>query len=219
MAVIPMIEPEHSPRSVPLWLTVIVIAAGVAGAAWFVRATFFDARPRERIVVLEKGADDGVQKRGDNRWQVRAGNGWLGVDKDPAGKLSFEFRFWRYDFLPADAMDTLVKVQRLVRDPPMAKQINVTPQQLAQFRDIRAQGKVELQPADAERLRGLWSAYESTTEPKAKHAAEVKLVRALDEITRRLEGPASQSAVERAERASQVLKPEQWQQFDQAGAE
>ena len=214
-----MIEVERPPRPVPVWLTVLVVALAIGGAAWFVRATFFDARPRERIVVLEKSADDGVQKRGDNRWQVRAGNGWLGVDKDPAGTLSFEFRDWRYDFLPADAMDTLVKVQRLVRDGAMAKQIGATPQQLTQFRDIRTQGKVELPPADAERLRGLWSAYESTTEPKAKQAAEVKLVRALDEITRRLEGPAAQSAVERADRAKQVLKPEQWQQFDQAGTE
>ena len=157
-----------------------------------------------------------MQKRGDNRWQVRAGNGWLGVDKDPAGKLSFEFRFWRYHFLPADTMDTLVKVQRLVRDPPMARQIGVTPQQLTQ-RDIRSQGKMELPPADAERLRGLWSTYESTKDAKAKQAAEIKLVLALDEATRRLEGPALQSAVERAERAEQVLKAEQWQQFDQAG--
>lgn len=212
-----MTEVERPPRPVPIWLTFLVIAGAVGGAAWFVRAMFFDSRPRERIVVLEKGADDGVQKRGDNRWQVRAGNAWLGVDKDPAGKLAFEFRFWRYDFLPADTMDTLVKVQRLVRDGAMARQIGATPQQLTQLRDIRTQGKVELPETDAARLRALWAAYESASEAKAKAAAELKLVRALDEITRRLEAPASQSAVERAERARKVLKPEQWQQFDQAG--
>ena len=212
-----MIEVERPVRPIPLWLTVLVVAAALGGAAWFVHATFFDTRPRERIVVLEKGADDGVQKRGDNRWQVRAGNAWLGVDKDPDGKLSFEFRFWRYDFLPADTMDTLVKVQRLVRDGAMAGQIGLTPQQVAQLRDIRSQGKVELPAADAERLRGIWSNYEAMADPKAKQAAELKLIRALDEITRRLEGPATQSAVERADRARQVLKPEQWQAFDKAG--
>jgi hypothetical protein len=212
-----MIEVERPVRPIPLWLTVLVVAVALGGAAWFVHATFFDTRPRERIVVLEKGADDGVQKRGDNRWQIRAGNAWLGVDKDPAGKLSFEFRFWRYDFLPADTMDTLVKVQRLVRDGAMASQIGLTPQQVTQLRDIRNQGKVELPVADADRLRGIWSSYEATTEPKAKQAAELKLIRALDEITRRLEGPATQSAVERADRARQVIKPEQWQAFDKAG--
>ena len=214
-----MIEVERAPRPIPLWLTILVIAAAIGGAAWFVRATFFDSRPRERIVVLERGADDGVQKRGENRWQVRAGNAWLGVDKDPAGKLALEFRFWRYDFLPPDTMDTLVKVQRLVRDPAMAKQIGVTPDQLARLRDIRSQAKVDLPPADADHLRGLWPAYESEKEPKAKQAAEIKLIRALNEVARRLEGPTAQSAVERAERARQALKPEQWQQFDKAGAE
>ena len=214
-----MIEMERPPRPVPLWVSVVVIAASVGGAAWFVRAMFFDTRPRERIVVLEKGADDGVQKRGDNRWQVRAGNAWLGVDKNPGGRISFEFRFWRYDFLPADTMDTLVKVQRLVRDAAMAQQVGLTPQQLTQLRDIRSQGKVELPPADADKLRNLWNGYDSTTEPKAKAAAELKLIRGLDAITRRLEGPATQSAIQRAEHAKQVIKPEQWQQFDQAGAE
>src|SRR3712207_3785079 len=102
-----MIEVDRPPRPIPTWLGVVVVAAAVGGAAWFARAMFFDARPRERVVVLDKGADDGVQKRGDDRWQVRAGNAWLGVEKDPAGKVSFEFRFWRYDFLPPDAMDTL----------------------------------------------------------------------------------------------------------------
>jgi Spy/CpxP family protein refolding chaperone len=214
-----MIEVERPARPVPVWLTVGAVAVAVGGAAWFVRATFFDARPRERIVVLDKGPDDGVQKRGDGRWQVRAGNAWLGIEKDPAGKPSLEFRFWRYDFLPADAMDTLVKVQRLVRDGAMARQIGLTPQQLTQLRDIRAQGKAELPPADAERLRGLWSGYEATSDPKAKQAAELRLIRALDEITRRLEAPATQSGVERAERARKVLRAEQWQQFDQAGGE
>jgi Spy/CpxP family protein refolding chaperone len=214
-----MIEVERPVRPIPWWLTALVIALSVGGAAWFVYATFFDSRPRERIVVLEKGADDGVQKRGDNRWQVRAGNAWLGVDKDRAGALSFEFRFWRYDFLPADTMDTLVKVQRLVRDGAMAKQIGLTPQQLTQLRDIRSQAKVDLPTPEVDRLRGLWTSYEPIAEPKAKQAAELKLIRTLDEITRRLEGPATQSAVERAERAKQVLKPEQWQQFDQAGGE
>jgi Spy/CpxP family protein refolding chaperone len=214
-----MIEIERPVRPIPWWLTALVIAIAVGGAAWFVHATFFDTQPRERIVVLEKGADDGVQKRGDNRWQVRAGNGWLGVEKDTAGNLSLEFRFWRYDFLPADAMDTLVKVQRLVRDGAMARQIGLTPEQVTQLRDIRAQGKVELPPADAERLKALWSKYESSSDPKAKQAAELKLIRALDETTRRLEAPATQSGVERAERARKVIKPEQWQHFDQAGGE
>jgi Spy/CpxP family protein refolding chaperone len=214
-----MIEVERPARPIPWWLTGLVIALAVGGAAWFVHATFFDTRPRERIVVLEKGADDGVQKRGDNRWQVRAGNGWLGVEKDRAGALSLEFRFWRYDFLPADAMDTLVKIQRLVRDGAMAKQLGLAPQQVTQLRDIRTQGKVELPPADAERLKALWAGYEPLKDPKAKQAAELKLVRALDEITRRLEAPATQSGVERAERAKKVLTPEQWQQFDQAGGE
>jgi hypothetical protein len=214
-----MIEVERAPRPIPLWITILVIAAAIGGAAWFVRAMFFDSRPRERIVVLERGADDGVQKRGDNRWQVRAGNAWLGVDKDPEGKLSLEFRFWRYDFLPPDAMDTLVKVQRLVRDPAMARQIEVAPEQLAKLRDIRSQSKVDLPPADADRLRGLWQPYEAAAEPKAKQAAEVKLIRALAEVGRTLEGPTAQSAVERADRARQTLRPEQWQQFDKVGAE
>ena len=214
-----MIEVEKPPRPIPAWLAMIVVAAAVGGAGWFVWATFIDTRPRERVVVLDKGADEGVQKRGDNRWEVRAGNAWLGVVKDSAGAVSLDFRFWQYDFLPPDAMDTLVKVQRIDRDAAMAAQLGVTRQQLAQLREIRRQGKVDLPPADAERLRGLWPAYESAADPKARQAAELKLVRALDEIARGLESGFAQSAAERAERARQVLKPEQWQQFDQAGGE
>jgi hypothetical protein len=214
-----MIEVHKPARPIPAWLTVLVVVAALAAGAWFLRALWQGSGPRERIVILDKAPGEGVTRRGDGRYAVRGGAAWLGVEKNPKGDVSLEFRFDNTDFMGRDVVDVLTKTRRIVSDAAFAREMGVTPQQLAALRQVRQGAKIELPAPDAAQLKTLFAAYEAAAaaDPKAADAAETALTKALEAVGKKLEGPTRQGAAERAAKARAALTPEQWAKFDQVG--
>jgi hypothetical protein len=202
-------------REIPPWLVAVVVLGCVAGAGWFLWTNWLRSGPAERIVILDRGPDDGVKSPGGGRFDVRSGNAALTCTKTPDGKdAELQFKWAKQEYLTPEQIKVLTVVFRVAQDPGMAAEMKVTPEQLVQLKENRAKAKVELPERDRDRLKSLFLAYDAEKEKDAKHKAESKLIKALDAVAAELEGPAKQLAAERTAHAQAVLSPEQFQRFD-----
>jgi hypothetical protein len=202
-------------REIPPWLVAVVVLGCIAGAGWFVWTNWLRSGPAERIVILDRGPDDGVKPSGANRFDVRSGNAALTVTKTPDGKdADVQFKWAKQEYLTPEQIKVLTVVFRVAQDPGMAAEMRVTPEQLVQLKDNRAKAKVELPAGDRDRLKSLFLAYDAEQDKDAKRKAESKLIKALDAVAAELEGPAKQLAAERTAHAQSVLTPDQFQRFD-----
>jgi hypothetical protein len=212
----PADEPKRV-REIPAWLVSAVVLACAGGAAWFVWTNWLRSGPAERIVILDRGPDDGVKPAGPGRFDVRSGSAGLTVTRTGGRDADLAFRWVKQEYLSADEKETLTVVMRLVQDAAMAAAVQATPDQVARLKANRARAKVQLAEPDRERLKELFLAYDAETDQAARRAAETKLIKALDAVAAQMEGAARRTAAERTAEAKKILTPEQFQRFKAIG--
>ncbi len=126
-----------------------------------------------------------------------------------AGKYDCQFYFDRYEFLTAPQIETLSKVRRLVNDRRLAEYVGISPRQMQELQEMRAQAETQIEPADAARIAALFPDYERVEAPARE--AEMELQR-LGGSPRRpgrraIDGPiASIADVARAKRIWEPLE-------------
>ena len=213
-------QPADAPkpvREIPPWAVVGVVVACLAGAAWFVWANWLRSGPAERIVILDRGPDDGVKQLMGGRYEVRSGNAALTVSKKGDNDADMDFRWVKQEYLTPEQIKMLTIVLRLSREQAMADELGVTPEQTERLKANRAKAKVELTEADRSRLKELFLAYDAQKDKDTKRKAETRLIKGLDAVAATLEGPAKQIAADRTVDAKSILTEEQIQRWDAMG--
>lgn len=220
----PSPEPEVS-RPLPVWASLVLIALCLSGGGWIVH-WYVNGDPlnhESRIldasaVVLPPArgrAGPAVQKRGENGWMVRspAANMYI---LEPKGKPP-EIRavdYNNYEFVPVEERKLIFSARRIGRDQAVAKTLKLTPEQIKQLRPLTSQVNMVVTPADMEKLKSAWTAYQTATN---KTEAENKLMTALNEVARQSIDATRQAAAERTDKIKAALTAEQWKEFDAMG--
>jgi hypothetical protein len=204
-------------REIPVWAVIGVVIACLAGGAWFIWTNWLRSGPAERIVVLDRGPDDGVKQVFAGRYDVRSGNAALTVVKKGDADADVDFRWAKQEYLTGEQEKVLKMILRLTRDQAMADELGVTAEQMERLKANRAKAKVELSESDRSRLKDLFLAYDAEKDKDTKRKAETKLIKGLDAVAAKLEPAARQIAADRTADAKSVLSEDQIKRWDTMG--
>jgi hypothetical protein len=154
-----MIEVKKPDRAIPLWASVLIIVACLAGGAWLVWAFVIGGGTGDRIVVLDHAPGDGVSKTARDAWRIKAGTAGAQVTQKEGGGYDVDFFFERYEFLAPEEVDVLSRIRRITRDKSVATALQVTPAQMQQLQDIRAKAKLVMPDAERQQIVDHFPAY------------------------------------------------------------
>ena len=121
------------------------------------------------------------------------------------------------EFVPQEQYNTLLAGRRIARDTTVAKNLNLTDDQVQKLRRLTGSIGMATQQADIDLLTSLWAQYQSADQPADKLAAQSKLVDALSEIARKSVDATKAVVADRAAKIKAVLTDDQWKQFDAMG--
>ena len=122
-----------------------------------------------------------------------------------------------YQFVPQEQRNMIFAARRIGRDQTVAKNLNLTNDQLRQLRSLTGTIGMTTQQPDIDLLTSLWAQYQAADQPADKLAAQSKLVDALTEIARKSVDPTKAAVADRAAKIKAVLTDDQWKQFDAMG--
>lgn len=237
MTVVPASRAERRrAKNVPGWMSVAVVAAGLAGGAWLLYWFVAGSGPRERTVTFSEvprqarrgegggpvssvfrqlaRTTDGVLVVRADEWRVKSGDAVMNVAKQKDGTLGYTFYYDRSDLVPPEQLALLVVRRDVVNDADAALALGITPQQLETFKRQQGETGMSIAPAERKELAGLWAKYVAA-DAGAKPAAEKQLVAALDVVGKRNLDVTKQRMIERAKLVESTLTPEQLERVRQ----
>lgn len=160
----------------PIWLSLLILLVAGAMAPLMGWGYWKRSIAGPVVTVPARPTTDGVTKLSAERWRITCGPAAVLVTKfRSAGKYDSEFYFDRYEFLTTQQIETLSKVRRLVNDHRLAEFVGVSPQQMHELQEMRAQAGTHIEPADAARIAELFPVYEREEAPARE--AEMELQR------------------------------------------
>lgn len=224
-----MIE-TTSNKSMPIWLSALIILLCLGGEAWLVRwyiaepparmrspvdpSLAASARnraptridPRVRSQRVDPPAD-AVTAEGNDAWSVRSSNATMRIFiRDNQTLYRFGYNQTTYATSEQIAMNMLIR--DVVTKPEIATKINATPEQVEKLRAQTSAIGIKMDEADKQKLIGLWGAYIQAS-GAAKNDVSRMLVATLTQVADK-SLPATRAAVEeRANLIKSVLTPEQ----------
>jgi hypothetical protein len=203
-------------KTLPNWARalalIIAVVAGLASIYWIVR----EVTGASEAVILDKGPEDGIKALPGGRvWSVVAGNSKMRVTKSADGQWKAAFGYLQYDFLAPAEFETLNKARRLAKDSAMAEAIGLTPDQSKQLAEQVGKGfALSVGEEDQKHLLSQFSDWHSASE-SSRNGPELALLHSLDDAGDRAEAAARQTTVQVISQIQQIVKPEQWQKFDE----
>ena len=151
-----------------------------------------------------------IEKTDDNNWIVRGNTGGMRVQRGATGKFKFNYFFASFR-PPPEALALWSAQRRALHDQAMAKEWEITPDQLKQLKALKLDGSPapKPSPADQQAVEGLWASYVSTTDGASRMDLQKKIVEKLDESAKSSVDAARQSVSDHADKLKQILTPDQ----------
>jgi Spy/CpxP family protein refolding chaperone len=159
----------------------------------------------------------GVNKLSDDTWFVRGDSGAMRVSKAPNGTYDLKFTLPNGLNLSREQIGLLSGRFRILQDPLMAKQWQVTDDQTAKLKAMSIGGGAGMQPSgsDREAIRQLWDGYTKATDGPSKMDAQKKLLEKLDAVAKGNVETARKRYTDQIDQIRQILTPEQVKQITQ----
>jgi len=207
-------------RDVPAWATILSVALVLGGAGWLIYRQWFampsagqeiDVGPvntgRRFARTLPPPPREGVATLGAGLWRVKSGDFSMQL---PIKSAEIHVYYDKADLVPPDQLVLLQARRNAVSSPTAAKRMNLSAEQIKQLQAIPLrQGEgLKLEPADRDRLKALWDAYNAAAD-EAKKAKEPDLLAALKQIGTDALAPTRQRYAQRAAEIKAVFTPEQ----------
>jgi hypothetical protein len=167
------------------------------------------AMPQPRV------APDGVRERGNNAYQVKAGDALLSISQRRGGEWNFNYSYERTDLLTPDQQAVFTARFRLTRDPAYARSLEVSEEQIKKLNAIPARDGMILTDADRQRIEKLFDDYRNASPPRDAQTAA--LVAGLREVAAASLERTRKVLGERAAEIALVLTPQQIEPFRRGG--
>lgn len=167
------------------------------------------ATAMQRQVQMARREVRGVFEQ-DGEWIVRGTAGEMRFKSGSPNAAAATFRFPEGLKLAPEQVALLAGRYRILHDEAMAKEWQVTPQQLEQLKKLEM-GATTINPPAADRaaIWQIWGEYEKAAAGPAKVTAQQALVAKVDEVARAQFEPARQAYGARIEQISKILTPQQ----------
>src|SRR5206468_3836224 len=214
-------------RELPTLASILALALILCGAGWFAWDQWLSGpTPGKEIdigsVNAGRGfrmaarpppvpAKDGVSLLGAGLWHVKSGDFFMNV---PVKNAEIRLFYSKNDLLPHDQTALLQSAQIMSGNPEMSKRLNISAEQTKQLNALfsRRGNGLELEPADREKLKSMWEAYNATAD-SAKKAKEDEVLAGLKQIGAKSLAPTRQQFSDRAQQVKAILTPEQLSQL------
>jgi hypothetical protein len=167
-----------------------------AGGRQMVRGGYIPRDPR------------GVNQLKNGESFVRGAIGQILV-RQKGGDDKFNFSFVPAALnLPREQMAMIAARSRILQDPQMAKQWQVTPDQIEKLKRVQLGGTLKPSPVERSTINDLWTAYTKASDGQPKQDAQKKLIDKLDEIAKAGVEPAKKIYAARFDEMKQILSAE-----------
>jgi hypothetical protein len=234
-----MNQPQSQPKPLSPLIAVPLIIICLAGGGWMAHwyistdslshestvlgsATSTTPAPRaarnatppvENVIPIQR------QDANSNTWWVHSRDAAAMIDSAGKGQpiTVKAVNYNSYQFVPQDQRNMIFAARRIGRDETVAKNLNLTPDQITKLRGLTGTIGMETQQADTDQLKSLWADYQNADQPADKIAVQTKLVDALGEIARKSVDATKNAVADRAAKIKAVLTDDQWKQFDAMG--
>lgn len=248
----PEIQPETTAppsvpsRSLPVWLSVLVILMCLGAGAWFV-IWYFQAPPPIRQVVGEVpdgGAartgpreDARVRRRGQapanqpvgdvrqlparggkERWLVRSGWAHLRVEQEKDGKPSFYFMYVAPTVMAEQSQrDLWLMFYRVRADQRTADHLKMTEEQKKQLREISTTLDMAVSPEDRQRIVEAWTKRQGAS-GESQAQADAVLTTLLRDVSQNSLEATRRELAQRLQKVRSIFTDEQIKAFRAMGA-
>ena len=222
---------EKKKRDLPLWVGILLVAIGLAGAGWFVwsQVSGFwsgpsgvftiegvdpSARPQPRRQGPPPRPQVTVREMSKTEWRARTAAFNMDVKKGTDGKLSLVVSASTTRVLPADWQWVMVAKPRL--SDAVAGQIGLSAEQVRQFKALPTNIRHQLSITDAQnqQLVAAFEKYLAAADPQ-KPAAEQELAAAMNACGQAALPALTQQLQSQYDRYTKTLKPDQWAKLRQ----
>ncbi len=225
-------------RDLPIWLSLLIILACLAGGGWFVR-WYFDSAPISRTVSvptaqprdndtpaerrerrapsvrrqspLTAQSPDGVASLGNRQWNAKSGDVLLSA-RGLGNETRITLSYLRGDVPDDQQRMLLLARRRLAFDPGIREALEITPEQIEKLRAVSGFSGIGLTDAETDRVRDAWQAYLSAR-GDARDPAQANLLALLRELGAAKLDDTRQAIATRTERIRAILTPEQLERF------
>jgi hypothetical protein len=153
----------------------------------------------------------GVSKLRDGEWRVQGDDAAMRVSQS-GGAESFVFFYPAGLKLTPEQSALAAGRFRILHDEAMAKEWNITPDQIEKIRSENLSSAKKIAPDDEASVKSLWRDYEKAGGP-AKADAEKKLLAALTEAGKKAMAPTTAAFVAQLAQIQSALTPEQVARF------
>jgi len=216
---------DQNKSSVPTWVGPVVLLVCLLAVGWFIWWYLWGSLPRERIVTVDPEQVRQENIRGGMRQivnrvaqppppgvQILREGEWLATAHGSAMRISrqsndFRIRLFYTSGLLTPAQQQLVIAQtRLTRDNAMAKQVGLTPQQVAELRKFD-QPAMQVDDAERTKLKELWISYNSA-DKSAKPQAIKPLLAALEQAGKTSLEPTKTAVAKQTAQLAEIITPD-----------
>ena len=170
------------------------------------------AAVRTPVVRMQQRRDIPGVVKVDDEWIVRSTTGEMRLRDKASSAADPVYRFPDGLKLPPEQVSLLAGRFRMLHDDAMAKEWQVTPQQVEKLRSLQIGGS-GMNPSSQQReeLWKLWQQFNSASSGQAKVDAQKKLIDQLESTAKSLFEPARQQYTAKLEEIKKILTPEQVQ--------
>src|SRR4051812_22472758 len=161
------------------------------------------------------GAVDGVRASGTSgkAWIVRSGDATMYVSQGRNGQFELNPSYISKKLTPEQAQVLMMR-RRLMTDPAMREQIQLTADQLEALRKVEDFRGMVIEPTDRAKLTSLFQAWRTAP----GDATEKPLVAALTDVAKRAAAPTQAFDASRVDQVRKIVTPEQVKRFNDGAA-
>ncbi|HEX4125207.1 MAG TPA: hypothetical protein VHY37_10815 [Tepidisphaeraceae bacterium] len=200
-------------RSIPVWLAVLLILA-CAGGGGYLAYKFLLGGSNEKIVLLERSADETIRESGPQSWWMRTQdpdktNGGVEFDLANPAKPILRYLIFRQDLTKGQQ-----NLLTLDQNRWLADQLHITNDQQTKLSALEYAAHVPLPQATADAMRAMFIQWKNTSPGKAKEDLENKLFSMLSDATQSLNAESKAKVIAKCEKVQAILTPQQLKQLE-----
>ncbi len=163
-----------------------------------------------RMQQQQRRPQQAINKDDDTTWTVTGTVGAMRVKSIASGGYKTALYYPGRDMqLSHEQIALLSGIVRARRDEAMAKEWNITADQLTQLKNVDTGTGIQNSSNERTELLGLWDAYMKAGDGQPKTDAEKKLIARLDELAKANLDASRKALAQKLDDAKKILTPEQ----------